>query len=168
MVYNVQMEGEPPGIDPLPDASVFISEIEEMLGGGGKLFSGRDLSSSDEKIPPSEDEKYFMAIFLRSCFPQIPTEHPRELARVFLNSFSLRKRMVIEEMNNTGKAKPAQAGEGVTLGKLADFAKERHEAFAKDVGRSEINSQEFQNSRTFAEYWSRLEEITRSASELQN
>lgn len=165
MVYNELMGVEP---EPLPDASDLISGLDEMLRGGGKLFSDRDLNSSDEKIPPSEDEKYFMDILLRSSFPQIPTEHPRELARGFLNSFSSRKRMLIEEMHSAGRVDEAHAGESITLGKLADFAKEKHEAFGKDAGGLEINSREFQNSRTFAEYWSRLEEITRSASELQN
>lgn len=153
--------------EPLPDASDLIGALDEMLKGGGKLFSDWSPKPSDEEVLPGAAEKYFMVIFLRSCFPQTPTDYPRELARGFLNSFSLRKRMTIEEMYSAGRVDEAHAGESITLGKLADFARERHETFTKEAGRAEINSQGFYDSRKFAEYWLRLEEITRSASEME-
>lgn len=158
IVYNAGMGVEP---EPLPDASVFISEIEEMLRGGGKPL--------ESEIPSSGmDEKFYLGNFFINRFPLgIPVGPPREEAEKLFKSFPELKKVLIEELERKENTQEANIVRGITLGKLAEFAGDRFEESAKAKGRA-VGNAEFYRLSTVADYWSRLEEITRSAAELQN
>lgn len=148
----------------LPDASTFILGLEEMLKGGGKLFGKPQVV-----VPPSGmDEKFYLENFFSNRFPLgIPVGSPREEAEKLFKSFPELKKVLIEELERNKNIQEADIVRGITLGKLAGFARERFEESAKAKGRA-AGSAEFYTLSTVADYWSRLEEITRSASELQN
>lgn len=161
-----------PEEDPLPQPDDIIQGLEQMLKGGGKLFSGSEstpLVPAQEPVIPSsgKDERFYMASFLINYFPRIPTSHPREGAKKLFDDFPSIRDGLIDDLKQSGKAQEIEVVRGITLNKLADFAKDQHENFARASGREEIGSPSLRDLRYKAEYWLRLEQISRSAADLE-
>lgn len=74
---------------------------------------------------------------------------------------------MIEELERGENMQEAKIVNGITLGKLAKFAKDRFDESVRASGRAEMYSVNFYALKADADYWGRLEEISQAASELE-
>lgn len=129
------------GAEELPDAGVLIEQLEE---------------------------RYFLKEFFDQCYPHnFPFGDLRLEASELYTSFPLLRKDRVDVLERYEAASEANIVRGITLVKLAGFAKERFEESFRALGRADMTSQNFYNLKYDTNRWSKLEEITRSAAELE-
>ena len=152
---------------PLPDPVQLANALDALFRGGGKLFNEPPQEEPADNSAAEAYERSIIENFIYVYFPQIPMGDIRVEAQKLLQEFPAAKDNLVKHLEQIKYIQRIEIAKGITLGKLADFAEEKHEEFARAAGR-EIDSRKLDSLRVGAEYWSRVEQITTSASELKS
>ncbi len=141
------------------DVEAFIAELDRSLRSGE--FAKATTNQSEIITQIDNRQEYYEKNFLTNHFPYLPTNPLREEVERLKSQFKIWK----DSFSQQVPAEQAEIIEKISLESLAQRAELEFKQWQQVVGVATPGSPEELEAQRQADYWSRIEEITKAAND---
>lgn len=159
----------------LPDGKELADELDLILQGKRSWGNEPQAEPVSQIVSTelSDEETYTIEKFISHQIPVTAHRDLRQEVEGFYRAFPVWREEAIKFVSDQKNKIPQRQEflnilEGLTLGKVAEMARNKFEELARQKGRMipDPNDMDYQEISAKAEYWSRVEQIAKGASEM--